>query len=83
MKNEPEVRTMDLIAIIAIVSIFIGLPAILFTFIHKNIKNKRENDIEKLIYQKEILELEIEKENKQIKLLEEENKKLDKLIYEK
>jgi cell shape-determining protein MreC len=78
---------MDLTAIItgstAIVSLFVGLPAIVFTFIHKNIKNKREKEIEILKYQKEILELEIEKENKQIKLLEEENKKLDKIIYEK
>jgi hypothetical protein len=78
---------MDLTAIItgsiAILSLFVGLPAILFTFIHKNMKNKREKEIEKLKYQKEILELEIEKENKQIKLLEEENKKLDKIIYEK
>jgi hypothetical protein len=77
---------MDLTAIItgsiAILSLFVGLPAILFTFIHKNTKNKREKEIEKLKYQKEILELEIEKENRQIKLLEEENKKLDKIIYE-
>jgi hypothetical protein len=78
---------MDLTAIvtgsIAILSIFVGLPAIVFTFIHRITKNKREKEIEKLKYQKEILELEIEKENKQIKLLEEENKKLDKIIYEK
>jgi hypothetical protein len=67
---------------IAILSLFVGLPAILFTFIHKNTKNKREKEIEKLKYQKEILELEIEKENKQIRLLEEENKKLDKIINE-
>jgi hypothetical protein len=70
--------TMDLTGIIAILSLFVGFPAIVFTFLHKNAKNKRE--IEKLKYQKEILELEIEKENKQIKLLEEENKKLDKII---
>jgi hypothetical protein len=78
---------MDLTAIItgsiAILSLFVGLPALLFTFIHKNTKNKREKEIEKLKYQKEILELEIEKENRQIRLLEEENKKLDKIIYEK
>jgi hypothetical protein len=65
---------------IAILSLFVGLPAIVLTFIHKNIKNKREKEIEKLKYQREILELEIEKENKHIKLLEEENKKLDKII---
>jgi cell shape-determining protein MreC len=79
-------RTMDLTPIItgsiALLSLLVGLPAIVFTFVNKNIKNKRENEIEKLKYQKEILELEIEKENKHIKLLEEENKKLDKIIYE-
>jgi hypothetical protein len=77
---------MELTAIItgsiAILSLFVGLPAIVFTFIHKNVKNKREKEIEKLKYQKEILELEIEKENKQIRLLEEENKKLDRIINE-
>jgi chaperonin cofactor prefoldin len=73
---------MDLTGIIAILSLFVGLPAITLGFIYKNVKNKREKEIEKLKYQKEILELEIEKENKQIKLLEEENKKLDKIINE-
>jgi hypothetical protein len=33
-------------------------------------------------YQKEILELEVEKQNNQIRLLEEENRKLDKIIYD-
>jgi hypothetical protein len=78
---------MDLTSIvtgsIAILSLFVGLPAIVLAFVNKNIKIKRESEIEKLKYQKEILELEIEKENKHIKLLEEENKKLDKIIYEK
>ncbi|MDR1256566.1 MAG: hypothetical protein LBJ86_02335 [Spirochaetaceae bacterium] len=79
-------RKMDLTAIItgsiAVLSLFVGLPIIVFTAVNKNIKNKREHEIEKLKYQKEILELEIEKEDKQIKLFEEENKKLDKIIYE-
>ncbi|MDR2659367.1 MAG: hypothetical protein LBC27_05185 [Spirochaetaceae bacterium] len=75
--------TTTIIGSISVLSLFVGLPAILFTFIHKNIKDKREKEIEKLKYKKEILELEIEKENKHIKLLEEENKKLDKIIYEK
>ncbi|MDR0718189.1 MAG: hypothetical protein LBF78_01035 [Treponema sp.] len=72
--------TTSIVGSIAILSVFVGLPVIVFTFIHKNTRNKREKEIEKLKYQKEILELEIEKENKQIKLLEEENKKLDKII---
>jgi hypothetical protein len=78
---------MNLIAIITgsitTISLFVGLPAIVLTFVHKNIKNKREKEIEKLKYQKEILELEIQKQNNQIRLFEEENKKLDKIIYEK
>ncbi|MDR1073194.1 MAG: hypothetical protein LBL45_05910 [Treponema sp.] len=77
---------MDLTGIItgsiAVLSLFVGLPAIAFTFMHKNIKNKGEKEIEKLKYQKEILELEVERENKQIRLLEEENKELDRIIYE-
>jgi Na+-translocating ferredoxin:NAD+ oxidoreductase RnfG subunit len=65
---------------IAILSLFVGLPAIILSFVYKNTKNKREKEIEKLKYQKEVLELEMEKENIHIKLLEEENKKLDKII---
>ena len=69
-----------LAGIIAILCIFIGVPAIVFSFIFKSLKGKRE--IEKLKYQKEILELELAKEDAHIKLLEEENKKLDKIIYD-
>jgi len=46
-------------------------------------KIKKDLAIEKLKYQKEMLQLEIEKEKTQVRLLEEENKKLDKIIYEK
>jgi hypothetical protein len=46
-------------------------------------KDKREKEIEKIKCQKEILELEIEKERLTIKRLEGENKKLDTIIYEK
>ncbi|GHV82650.1 hypothetical protein AGMMS49991_12080 [Spirochaetia bacterium] len=55
----------------------------LISYIAGNAKDKREKEIEKIKYQKEILELEIEKGKTQVKLLEEENKKLDKIIYEK
>ena len=64
--------------IIAILSIFVGLPAIIFAFNYKVKKNKHE--IEKLKYQKEILELEIQKDAVKIQLLEQENKNLDKII---
>ena len=45
-----------------------------------NLKNKRKIELEKMKYQKQILELEIVHQNNQIKLLEEENKKLDRMI---
>jgi chaperonin cofactor prefoldin len=66
--------------IVAILSLFVVLPGIIFSFIHHAKKQKVE--VEKLKYQKEILELEVQKQNNQIKLLEEESKKLDKIIYE-
>ena len=75
---------MDLTGIItgsiAIISLFVGLPVIVLSFIYKNGKNKREKEIEKIKYQKEVLELEVKKQNNQMKIFEEENKKLDTLI---
>jgi len=71
-----------IIGSIAVLSLFVGLPAIVLPFIYKNTKNKREKEIEKLKYQKEILELGAQKQNNQIKLLQEENKKLDRIINE-
>jgi hypothetical protein len=53
--------------------------AITLSYKQKNQKNK----IKELELQKEILELEIEKQNGQVKLLEEENKKYDKMINDK
>ena len=67
--------------IVAIISTLVIAPAILFSFIYKVTKDKHE--LKKLQYQKEILELEVEKQNNQIKLLEEENRKLDKIIFDK
>ena len=72
---------MDMEGILAIIALFIVIPGAFFAYL--NARNKRAKEVEKLKYQKEILELEIEKENVRIKLLEEENKKLDKIIYEK
>ncbi|GHV53131.1 hypothetical protein AGMMS49579_11420 [Spirochaetia bacterium] len=66
--------------IIAIVALFIILPKTLASFISKNVKQKRETELEKMKYQKEILELEVQKQNNQIKLLEEENRKYDRII---
>jgi hypothetical protein len=49
-------------------------------FSYKGIKQK--NKIKELELQKEILELEAEKDNIKIKLLEEENKKYNRIINE-
>ena len=49
-----------------------------------NHKRKIQNGkIREMELQKELLELEVKKQDGKIKLLEEENKKLDKIIYEK
>ena len=57
---------------------FIVAPALTFGFILLNRKIK--SDIEKLKYKKEILELEIQKEEMHIRLIESENRNLDRLI---
>jgi hypothetical protein len=71
---------MDITGITAIITMFGVLPALTFRFIAKNMQHKREMEVEKLKIQKEILELEVQKQNGRIKLLEEENKNLDNLI---
>jgi hypothetical protein len=65
---------------IAIMSLFVGLPVIILSSINKYKENRNKAEIEKLKYQKEILELEIEKENITLKRLEEENKKYDEIL---
>ena len=70
---------LKIVTVVSVVSVCIALPGVIFSFITKN----RKIGLEKMKYQKEILELEIEKQKNQIKLLEEENKKLDKIINEK
>jgi cell shape-determining protein MreC len=67
---------------LAIIGIFIVLPKTIFRYISDQNKHKRQMEMEKLRYQKEILELEIEKQRNEIKLLEEENRKYDKIIGE-
>jgi len=71
----------EVTGIVAIISTLVIAPAILFSFVYKITKNK--NELKKMQYQKEILELEVEKQNNQIKILEEENKKLDRIIFDK
>jgi len=71
-----------IIALMAVIGIFIVLPKTLFRFIGDQSKHKRETELEKMKYQKEILELELEKQRNEIKLLEEENRKYDNIIGE-
>jgi hypothetical protein len=77
---------MDLTGVItgsvAILSVFVGMPAVVFSFIHTYKKNKNAAEIEKLRYQKELLELEVEKEKVQLLRLEAENKKYDAILGE-
>jgi uncharacterized membrane protein YkgB len=70
----------EITGIVGIISALVVAPAIFFSFLYKITKNKHE--LKKMQYQKQILELEVEKQNNQIKLLEEENRKLDKIIYD-
>jgi hypothetical protein len=65
---------------IAVLIPFAGLaiPIVAIVLSHK--RRTQDNKVKELGLQKEILELEVEKQNGKIKLLEEENKKYDKLI---
>ena len=65
--------------LIPIIALSIPITAIVLSHIQKTQKNR----IQELELKKEILKLEIEKQSSTIKLLEEENKKMDKIIYEK
>ena len=69
---------MDIAGIIAILSALIGVPLIVFGFVLLNLGNKRS--VEKIRLQKEILELELQKEQVKLKMLEAENVKYDRLI---
>ena len=73
---------MDSAVLIALITVAgtLGFIGIIFLFVGKMVKG--HNEITKIKAQKEILELEIQKQNLQIKLLEEENKKYDKIINE-
>lgn len=69
---------MELVPIVSVLSLFVFAPAIVFSFIYFSKRNKFK--LEELRYKKEMLELEIEKENAHIKMLEAENAKYDRLI---
>jgi len=68
--------------VIAIIAVLIILPKIVLDFVRKTSLQKKEAELAKMKYQKEILELELEKQRNEIKLLQEECKKYDKIIEE-
>jgi hypothetical protein len=59
--------------------IALSIPIVAIVLSHK--RSTQNTRIKELELQKEILALEIEKQNSKIKLLEEENKNLDKTIF--
>jgi len=58
----------------------LAIPIVAIVLSHK--RKIQNTKIKELELQKEILGLEVEKQNGKIKLLEEENKKYDKIIFE-
>jgi hypothetical protein len=69
---------MGISGFILVVSVFLVVPLAMAIVMYKMKKN--EEDTKRLHAQKEILELEIEKQKNQLKLLEAENRNLDKAI---
>jgi hypothetical protein len=57
----------------------LSIPIVAIALAHK--QKTQKNKIRELELQKEILELETRKQDGKIKLLEEENKKYDRIIY--
>ncbi|MEI6873992.1 MAG: hypothetical protein WCL50_02560 [Spirochaetota bacterium] len=57
---------------------FVGLPTLAFFFIRTLQRDK--SSVERLKYQKEVLELEVKKEEARAKSLAEENRKYDRII---
>jgi hypothetical protein len=65
---------------IIITILALGLGGMAIIMVHKWVKD--DNEMKKLKLQKEMSEAEIEQMDKKIKLLEEENKKYDRIITE-
>ena len=60
-----------------------ALALIVVTAISLRVRGIKENKIKELELQKEVLELELKNQEAKIKLLEEENKKYDRIINER
>jgi hypothetical protein len=66
------------VAVISVISLFIIAPIISFSFILLIKKNKKDIEIMKL--KKEMMDIELQKERIHLQLLEEENRKYDRII---
>jgi hypothetical protein len=64
----------------SITIIALSIPIVAIILSHK--RKTQINKIKEMELEKEILELKIKEQDGNLKLLEEENKKLDKIIYE-
>jgi len=75
-EGDYNMNVFEFICGLVMFSITIPIVAIILSYR----QNAQKNKIREFELQKEILELELEKQNRSIKLFEEENKKLDKMI---
>lgn len=66
------------IPVLGILSSLIVLPGIVFLFIYK--MKKAKVDVDTLRYKKEILELELRKQQLQLEVLQQENKHMDRKL---
>jgi len=69
-----------LVGLIAVIGVF-SIPIMAIALAHKG--KAQKGRIRELELQKEIMELEVRKQDGKIKLLEEENKKYDRIINER
>ena len=58
----------------------VGLPTLAFFFVRRLMRDRTE--VDRLKYQKDVLELEIKKEEARTRTLEEENRKYDRIIQD-
>jgi hypothetical protein len=69
---------MDPMGVLALLCIFIAAPLIVFGFVYLN--KRSTNQVKALQLKKEMLELEVEKEELHMKALAEENRKYDRVL---
>jgi hypothetical protein len=61
--------------------VVVSTVPVILSYFSEMAKLKKDKALETLKYQKEILELELEREKIQLRLLEAEDKRLDRIIY--